>query len=829
MIKCMYGRMLGLFLLAGALGPGVADAAVPVSAQSPAKPSASERARQCAELTKACPKIAFIRRAEYGLNGTNATMFARRTGKGSAIQIYDPATPDIPARTIFETKEGFIWDIRPSYDNTKLLMSYKETHDQPFHVWEIGIDGSGLKQLTSGNYHDFNPVYYPDGRIVFCSSRVESYSLCQDFLASALYIMDGGGGNLRRIDFTTLCTSAPAILPDGSILCSRWEYQDKNIFQWQGLWTINPDGRQLKLYFVNTFTVPNSRYGGKPVPGTNQVLITMAAHHRPPVADIAVVDRSHGLEALEGLRKVTFETPYAVTRGRDWQDRNWGPGDRYFPWAVTDPWPLRDGLFLASFGQAPAGGRPGRFAICLARYDGARREIYGREGESFFSPVTLDQKPLPRVIAGEVPTQAGEGIFFVQDVYEGLLQQGVARGQVKALRVIRPVPKKWNTEGPRFHDHYPLVGYGSYYVKENLGEAPVDANGAAYFRAPANCELYFIALDQDGKEVQRMGSVTQITTGEYVACIGCHDDRMKTAQAGLRPSPRLQQPPDQLRPPPGGAGPFDYVKQVQPVWDQYCVSCHSGRNPKGGVDLSGGRTRFFNLSYECLIRRRMVEYYYINQGPTGVFPALQSGSQISKLTRLIEGRHHEVVVNDESRRRVYAWIDANVPYYGTWDMSRPHTIGGRDAWSFCRDNRRVAPAPEPWFREFLGVYAKNCAACHPQEPFAKCAVLAGPGVPVLELLNAFRADHAANSQINLSTPEFSRVLNVHLSREAGGVGQVGKGPGRATFMMKDTADPVYQQLLQAIQAGRAALEARPRMDMPGGVAVPQERDFGKVF
>ena len=47
--------------------------------------------------------------------------------------------------------------------------------------------------------------------------------------------------------------------------------------------------------------MPNARYGGKPVPGTNQVLVTMAAHHFPPIADIAVVDRSHGLEALEGL------------------------------------------------------------------------------------------------------------------------------------------------------------------------------------------------------------------------------------------------------------------------------------------------------------------------------------------------------------------------------------------------------------------------------------------------------------------------------------------------------------------------------------------------
>ena len=33
----------------------------------------------------------------------------------------------------------------------------------------------------------------------------------------------------------------------------------------------------------------------------------------------------------------------------------------------------------------------------------------------------------------------------------------------------------------------------------------------------------------------------------------------------------------------------------------------------------------------------------------------------------------------------------------------------------------------------------------------------------------------------------------------------------------------------ANSAGRDALNAKPRMDMPGGVAVPQVRDFGRVF
>jgi hypothetical protein len=764
------------------------------------------------------PKIAFVRRTEYGLKHTNATMFAHRTGRGSAVLVYDPATPDVPPKVIFETQAGFIWDISPSYDNRRLLMSYKENTDQPFHVWEIEIDGTGLRQLTSGNWHDFNPVYYPDGRIVFCSSRVESYSLCQDFLASALYIMQGDGSDIRRIDFTTLCTMKPAILPDGSILCTRWEYQDKNIFQWQGLWTLNPDGRQLRLYFGNTFTVPNSRYGGRPVPGTSQVLITMAAHHFPPVADIALVDRSYGIEAAQGMRKVTFETPYVITRGKDWQDRNWGPGDVFHPASVTDPCPLRDGAFLASFGRRNIAGTAANFVLCLAHYDGTRFELFPAPDASCFSATTLDDKPIPRAIPGHVPTTAGEGTFFVQDVYNGLAQQGVRRGQVKRLRIMAPIAKKWNTEGPRYHDHYPVVGLGSYYIKENLGEVPVDEDGAAYFRAPSNRELYFIALDADGKEIQRMGSVTQITTGEKVACAGCHEDRMRTPPPSTRKAQRLQRPPDAIQPPPWGAGPVDYVKQVQPVWDRYCVSCHSGRTPKADLDLSGDKSRFFNMSYDNLLRRKKVAFYYINPGPTGVFPALQTGSWVSPLTAMIEAKHQGVDLDAESRRRVYAWIDANVPYYGTWDMSRPHTVGGRDPWTRCEDNRRVTPRPEPWCATLGRAFETHCASCHDAKTW---------GSVVMNMGN--QNESAIETWVNLTTPDHSHLLNYHLATAAGGMGHTGRVARLTPMILSSTNAPAYKDLLRALQEGRASLQAKPRMDMPGAVMVPQERDFGRVF
>ena len=93
-------------------------------------------------------------------------------------------------------------------------------------------------------------------------------------------------------------------------------------------------------------------------------------------------------------------------------------------------------MFLAAFGHAPDKDKGGSFSICLAGYDGARVEIYGRDGESYFSPVTLDSRPLPGIIPSEVPVAGGEGAFYVQDVYQGLLEQGVVRGQDEVFQYV---------------------------------------------------------------------------------------------------------------------------------------------------------------------------------------------------------------------------------------------------------------------------------------------------------------------------------------------------------------------------------------------------------
>ncbi|MHC4500161.1 MAG: hypothetical protein ACYS21_13715, partial [Planctomycetota bacterium] len=124
-----------------------------------------------------------------------------------------------------------------------------------------------------------------------------------------------------------------------------------------------------------------------------------------------------------------------------------------------------------------------------------------------------------------------------------------------------------------------------------------------------------------------------------------------------------------------------------------------------------------------------------------------------------------------------------------------------DTWHRLRDGKRGQIEPEPWFADFKKAFEPACSSCH--------------GVKF--------------DWINLTTPQYSRVLNAHLAEEAGGMGLAKDKDGQKPPVFETTDDLTYQAILKAIQAGKQALYAKPRMDMPGGVAIAQQRNFGKLY
>ncbi|NTV37822.1 MAG: hypothetical protein HGA82_01285, partial [Anaerolineales bacterium] len=99
-----------------------------------------------------------------------------------------------------------------------------------------------IKYLGAKDVDDLDPLYLPDGSIVFSSTREPKYCMCNRHIMANLFRMDADGANIHQIGKSTLFEGHGTLMPDGRILYDRWEYVDRNFGDAQGLWTVNPDG-----------------------------------------------------------------------------------------------------------------------------------------------------------------------------------------------------------------------------------------------------------------------------------------------------------------------------------------------------------------------------------------------------------------------------------------------------------------------------------------------------------------------------------------------------------------------------------------------------------
>jgi hypothetical protein len=263
-----------------------------------------------------------------------------------------------------------------------------------------------------------------------------------------------------------------------------------------------------------------------------------------------------------------------------------------------------------------------------------------------------------------------------------------------------------------------------------------------------------------------------------------------TPRSAARPSAAARPPQDLLEPDWGVCG-FSYAHIVQPVLDDHCVECHNPRQTSGNVDLCGDRTDFFNVSYEVLAR----------QGPPGENPytkwiptfngqeanILQVapkhwGSPASKLAEIILSGHPDedgvprVAMDRASQRRVFTWIDLDVPYYGTSESNHYDLPG-------CRQL-----LPKDLDHVLQQVAARRCVRCHED----------GKGIP-------------RDPYVRITNIGHNRFLMAPLARTAGGTERCGEA------VFKSKKDPDYQAILETFAPVARTLKERPRMDsMRGG-------------
>ena len=415
----------------------------------------------------------------------------------------------------------------------------------------------------------------------------------------------------------------------------------------------------------------------------------------------------------------------------------------------------------------------------------------GRVRGKFTRPTQeLLRENLSPARAGEVETSARHyATCIVSTVSYGC--DGIAPERIRFLRLAEPIGWPYDNErgGQRYGEDHRYGGPDA--ARKNLvswtpirilGDVPVERDGSAKFRVPADTAVYFQALDENRMELRRMRSFISFQPGEQRACTGCHES--KTVAPVPSPSATslaMRRDASNPQPPPWGDRPVSFLRDIQPVLDRHCVSCHSGLKPAGGADLSGGLISFdsevagygHNRAYETILDQGLVAMSAVRAQDASITPPLAYGSHRSKLITCLTNADHldKVTLSGEDRLRLVMWIDANAPYHDRFVNKR----AGNPAYDLAGDNALR--------KSLAALHERRCAGCHKAEEVTRL------------------------DWIDLHDPARSLFLSAPLAKEAGGRARCGQ------VIYPNPTDADYQAARALVEAAVTKAWKQPRRDV----------------
>ena len=630
-----------------------------------------------------------------------------------------------------------------SFDAKRIVFDWKRTYEEGYRIYEINVDGTGLRQLTFpqadekqlvakyknpkipkvylGYHHgtdDMHPCYLPDGGIAFISTRCQYGTLCGpwgNFTTTVLYRMDSGGKKMKKLTNSSVSEAYPAVMPDGRIMYTRWEYIDKGAVSAKCLWAMRPDGSASVEIYGNDISLPPSFIQGRAIPDAPNKYIMLGAPHCPQmgIGTVIRLDMTKNIRTREPMTYMTgdvdirAEAGFAFRKGGGpWRRDRSGRRGRLF----RDPHPLSEKLFLVS--HKPAGAAwtdPKAYGLYLLDESGKVELVHKDPNISCWQPVPLRTRVRPRVLSSDFdPKTASKGLAtcVVTDIYHGM--ENTPRGTIKYIRILEQVPRPWASrrfwhEGERtagagsdqYDQQHSVITKNTHLgLKVQHGIVPVEEDGSAHFLVPAERNIFFQALDANYMSVQVERTYVNYMPGETRSCIGCHETPNDAAAARSGSVAKaLKRPPSTPGPQPGeksGARPLYYPADVQPMLDKHCIKCHGAgkEKPKANLDLRGTPTTFFSNSYERLLNRKYLPIIGENHPKTGnvhYLPARSLGSHNSLLVAMLsKGKvklkdpnraelaaklakeHKDLKLTGPELLKITNWVDTNGQFYGMY-------------------------------------------------------------------------------------------------------------------------------------------------------------------
>lgn len=561
-----------------------------------------------------------------------------------------------------DPREGLM-DLALDYDGKKFLYSGVDITTNTFQIYEMNIDGTGKRRITTPvpEIDNYSGAYLPGGKIIFCSTSPLSAVPCvrgNDYVGN-LYEINSDGTGMRQITFDQENDWYPWVTDDGKVMFLRWEYTDNAHYFTRILMKMNPDGTNLRSIYGSNSYWPNTMFYAKSIPGSSSKFAAICSGH-------------HGTSRAGEL--ILFDTANGEFEGEGAVQRIPGRGEKVEPVIVdrymTGKWPrflhsypLSENFFLVSARLNPKQ----KWGLYLVdRFDNMIKLLDSRK--HLFEPVPVKPRPRPPVIADRRNFDAKGATLFIQDIYEGPGLKEVPRGTVKALRLF--------TYGYAYRlvgGHEALAVEGGWDTKRVLGTVPVEDDGSAMFKIPHSRPVSVQPLDENGRALQLMRSWLAAMPGERLSCIGCHEPSSAAPPSQVASAARKA--PRELTPWAGMERPygFGFKREMQPVLDRFCIGCHDGTQE--------GRPDFADRSEQQFGNRRFGRSYlalhpYVRRpGPESdihLLRPMEYHASTSELVQMLEKGHHGVELDGDAWTRLITWIDLNVPYHATWLEERAY-------------------------------------------------------------------------------------------------------------------------------------------------------------
>jgi cytochrome c553 len=579
----------------------------------------------------------------------------------------------------------------------------------------------------------------------------------------------------------------------------RWEYVDRSQMDFHHLWTMNPDGTGQMVFFGNMH--PGGVFiDAKPIPGSERVVLIHSPGHgsNEHAGCVATVSVKQGPDARPAMRNLSKTADF------------------------RDPCALAENAILVARGNQ----------LLLMNSQGAAEILYTAAGAELHEPAPILRQPRERLAPPRADPASPAGVLILSDVYTGRNMTGVQRGSIRKLLVLEDLPKPANFHGGGSQP----IGHGvTSTLKRILGTVPVEPDGSAHFEAPPMRSLYFAALDAGDRSIKQMRSFVTLQPGETAGCVGCHDTRTQAPRNGPTGPLAMSRPASRIEPIDDVPPVMDFPRDVQPILDRRCASCHNPARPDGGAVLSADRGPVYSLSFYDLLL-----YWQVKDtaGP----PAHGSGRQLgndgpyaayssaSPLMRKLDGSHYEARLSPQELKTVRLWIDSGAAYAGTYAAYGTGQVGG--CWG---NNEPVRVMADDWptTPPARDAVRQRCGSCHgrmlPEHVTDRI-----PLDPWGDMLSWERplSRYSRHRVFNLSRPDRSLMLRAPLARGAGGLAEGplppeserkpivedrSRPPRPAVhpIVFADPADPDFRRILAHLEAAKQKLDEIKRFDMPG--------------